>query len=531
VGRAVLCTPKKYFKRPCYGRWFDLQSACFLIFQEASYYLFGLRVQRRFTGEQTMTKARTLLAEYVSNGSDAAFRELVGRYVGLVYSTALRRVGGDRHLAEDIAQTVFVDLARKARSFSEEVMLGGWLHRHTCHVADTVLRGERRRQLRERQSMDVNSPQESSESALVRIAPVLDEAIGLLGEEDRHAILLRFFEQRDFRAVGEAMGTREDAARMRVGRALDKLHALLVRRGVSISLTGLGAVLVTETIAAAPAGLAASIATAALAGGTAAGVTSGTLFKLMLMTKIKAAVVSAVVVAGLATPLVMSYNSQAKLRSENQSLRDQIAQLGQVASENEQLSNRVKEAEASRVGAASRELLKLRGEVGALKRQLAESAKAQAQWAQQVAQTNQPATAEDEEKQKAIMRQQFIARMGYARNWILAFHMYAEKNEGRFPADFGPAASLLSDNAKDETLLATNQFEILYHGSIKALTDPANVIVLRENQSTASPSGGWVRTYGFADGHSEVHKSDDGNFQTWEAQRLVALPGDGQTGQ
>jgi RNA polymerase sigma factor (sigma-70 family) len=507
--------------------------ACRHFLQKVSFYLFGLIVRRRFTSEHAMTKAQTLLADYVSNGSDAAFRELVSRYIDLVYSTALRRVGGNCHLAEDIAQTVFVDLARKASSLSKEVMLGGWLHQHTCHVAATIIRGERRRQVRERQSMDLNSSQEPGESALVRLAPVLDEAIGLLGEEDRHAILLRFFEQRDFRSVGEAMGTKEDAARMRVGRALDKLHALLVRRGISISITGLGAVLATETIAAAPVGLAASIATAALAGGVAAGVASGTgtLFKLMIMTKLKVGILSAVIVAGLATPLVITYHSQARLRLENQSLRDQIARLGQVDAENERLSNLVRQAEISRASAVPSELLKLRGEVGVLKRQLAENANAQAQLARQAAQTNQPTTPEDEEKQNALMKQQFIARMGYAKNWIMAFYSYAEKNQGRYPADFGQAASFLADNAKDETLLATNQFDILYRGSSKALTDPANVIVLRENQSTPSPSGGWVRTYGFADGHAEVHKSDDGNFQAWEAQHIVASPSAGQPGQ
>lgn len=478
-----------------------------------------------------MTSPQRLLAEYVTNGSDAAFRELVNRYVDLVYSTALRRVAGDSHLAEDIAQTVFVDLARKARSLSADVMLGGWLHRHTCHVADTTLRGERRRQVRERQSMDVNPPRESSESAPAGLAPVLDEAIGLLCEEDRQAILLRFFEQQDFRSVGEAMGTREDAARMRVTRALDKLHALLVRRGVSISITGLGAALATGTVASAPAGLAASIASVALAGGVATGAASGTLTKLLFMTKLKIGIAGAVIVAGLGAPLLMSHHSQAMLRMENQSLRDQLARFGQIVAENERLSNLVMEAESVRTkaNAIPSELLKLRGEVGLLKRQLAEDAQAKAQLARQSAQTNQASSTEEEEKQKAIMKQQVIAKMGYAKNWIMAFYLYAEKNQGRYPADFSQASTMLPDNAKDETLLATNQFDILYHGSSAALRDPANTIVLRESQSFASPSGGWLRTYGFADGHTEVHKVDDGNFQPWESQHMAASPG-GQTG-
>jgi len=79
-----------------------------------------------------MTDAQRLLADYVTNGSEAAFRELITRYLDLVYSTAVRLVSGDTHRAQDVAQTVFIDLARKAPSLPNDVMLGGWLHRHTA---------------------------------------------------------------------------------------------------------------------------------------------------------------------------------------------------------------------------------------------------------------------------------------------------------------------------------------------------------------------------------------------------------------
>src|SRR5215210_1487222 len=100
-----------------------------------------------------MTETQQFLADYVKNGSEPAFRELVTRYVDLVYSAAVRLVNNDTHLAEDVTQTVFADLARMARTLSPEVMLGGWLHRHTCFVASKTLRGERRRRERERQAV------------------------------------------------------------------------------------------------------------------------------------------------------------------------------------------------------------------------------------------------------------------------------------------------------------------------------------------------------------------------------------------
>ena len=141
-----------------------------------------------------MTDSQTLLAEHVRTGSETAFRDLVARYVDLVYSTALRLVEGDTHRAEDVAQVVFVDLARAARTLSGEVMLGGWLHRHTCFVAAKTMRGERRHQSRERQAVEMNALQDNPGVNFSLVAPILDEAINELGEADRTAVLLRFFE-------------------------------------------------------------------------------------------------------------------------------------------------------------------------------------------------------------------------------------------------------------------------------------------------------------------------------------------------
>src|SRR5687767_7950299 len=145
-----------------------------------------------------MTDTQQLLAQYVATGSEPAFRDLVARYVDLVYSAAVRLVNGDTHLAEDVTQTVFADLARLARTLSRETMLGGWLHRHTCFVASKTMRGERRRQERERQAVEMNALEDHSAANLASLAPILDDAVNQLGAEDRAAILLRFFEQHDF---------------------------------------------------------------------------------------------------------------------------------------------------------------------------------------------------------------------------------------------------------------------------------------------------------------------------------------------
>ena len=242
-----------------------------------------------------MTNHRTLLADYVTNGSEQAFRELVARYIDLVYSTAVRLVNGDTHRAEDVTQTVFADLARLAGMLSKDVMLGGWLHRRTWHVATTLMRNERRRQHRERQAAEMNTLQDYAGTGFEQIAPILDDAINQLGARDRMAIVLRFFEHRDLRTIGEALGSNEDTAQKRVSRAVEKLRSHFARRGIVASSTVIASVIAANAVQAAPAGLASTVAAASLAG--AAGSSSfslATLTKTILMKK-TTIIVSAVI--------------------------------------------------------------------------------------------------------------------------------------------------------------------------------------------------------------------------------------------
>lgn len=231
-----------------------------------------------------MTEIRELLRAYTQEGCEQAFEALVARNVDLVYATALRRVNGDVHKAQDVAQIVFTDLARKARSLPPDVRLSGWLHRHTCFVASTLCRSEQRRLNREKIALEMQS--NSSDDAWTQLAPVVDEAIEQLEIADRDAIVLRFFEGCDLRAVGVALGINEDTAQKRVSRALDKLRILLVQQGVVLSATALIALLTTQVLAVAPLGMAAGLATAALKATTPGG-TVGVIPNLLAVGKIK----------------------------------------------------------------------------------------------------------------------------------------------------------------------------------------------------------------------------------------------------
>src|SRR2546421_2757080 len=151
-----------------------------------------------------MTDDLQLLRRYTEERAEPAFGELVARHIDLVFSAALRVVGGDRHLAQDVTQTVFADLARKARGLSREVVLAGWLYRHACFTAAKAVRAERRRKGREKTAMEMNALQDNTETNWEQIAPGLGEAMNHLGPSDRDAIVLRFLKRQDFRAVGSA---------------------------------------------------------------------------------------------------------------------------------------------------------------------------------------------------------------------------------------------------------------------------------------------------------------------------------------
>jgi len=319
-----------------------------------------------------MTDTGELLRRYVQEGSEQAFGEVVQYHIDLVYSTAARRVGGDIFLAEDITQLVFIDLARKARSLVGSASLGGWLYRHTCFRTAEFMRSERRRQAREQTAMDMNALSDDTDSMWKQVAPFLDEAMERLNAVDRDAIVLRYFEQRDLRGVGAALGTNEDAAQKRVSRALDKLRVSLVKRGVSLSIGTLATILGSQVVTSAPLGLAASVAGAALAYSAASTGVTLTLLKLMTMTKLKVGAIGALVAAGVATTLVMQHQSLTALRGENRNLREENQRLAQLHDDNDSLSNQLAQARQSQPLSKERlaELLGLRSQVALLRDQV-----------------------------------------------------------------------------------------------------------------------------------------------------------------
>src|SRR5664279_2711808 len=192
-----------------------------------------------------------LLKQYADENSESAFAELVTRYVNLVYSAALRSVG-NAHAAQEITQAVFIILARKANKLARNAVLSGWLYQTARLTAANYLRTEIRRQNREQEAYMQAILNEPESEAWRQIAPLLDDAMGRLGEKDRNAIVLRFFENKNLSEVGVALGASEDAAKMRVNRALEKLRKFFTKRGVALSGAIIAGAVSANSVQAAP---------------------------------------------------------------------------------------------------------------------------------------------------------------------------------------------------------------------------------------------------------------------------------------
>jgi RNA polymerase sigma factor (sigma-70 family) len=312
-----------------------------------------------------------LLARYASRRAEDAFAELVRRHLSLVHSAALRQVRSPQ-LAEEIAQSVFVDLARNAGKLRPGTILTAWLYQVTRRTAIDVVRREVSRQLREQIATEMNA-MNATAADWTHIEPLLDDAMHALDETDRAAVLLRYFENKSLREVGQALGASENAAQKRLTRAVERLREFFAKRGVTVGARGLAVVISANAVQATPVGLAVTISAAAVLGETTlTTATTATVTKAIAMNATQKILIATSLAAAIGTGIYEARQAS-DLRNQVSALQQQAALTGQLTSDRDGAMRQLAalRAENESLKENSAELLKLRGEVAGLRRDAA----------------------------------------------------------------------------------------------------------------------------------------------------------------
>jgi RNA polymerase sigma factor (sigma-70 family) len=357
-----------------------------------------------------------LVRDFARDRSEAAFAELVRRHLNLVYSVAFRHTGHDGD-ARDIAQAVFIVLARKAASLRPRTVLTGWLYETTRFTSLRWLRANARRQTREQEAYMQSLNGDTSDS-WQRLAPHLESAMSQLSESDRTLLALRFYENKTGPQAATLLGIREDAAHKRTARALEKLRKFFGKRGVTLSAAAIAAAVSGNAVQSAPVGLAAVITAGALSGTavTTAALLAAT--KAIAMTTLQKTAVTAALVVTVGAG-VFEAHENSRLRAKYRTLQDQqaplAAQVQSLQHERDDATNRLADLtrELAHGKGGNLELLQLRGMAGVARRATEESEHLRHQLAQQAAEsgTNFIAGAMADSMKQA-MEQQALGRLG-----------------------------------------------------------------------------------------------------------------------
>lgn len=448
-----------------------------------------------------------LLRRYADHGSDEAFTELVHRHLNLVWAAA-RRVTGNTELARDVAQLVFTDLARKARTLPLETVIAGWLHRAACLAAAKQIRGEVRRSQREQLAMstftsDPAGPDESQAAA--ELQPVLDEALAELPATDRDAVVLRFLAGRSYAEVGASLGTGEDAAQKRVSRALEKLRESFRRRGLDVSSGLVVAALGYAGAQAAPLGLAGTVAAGALAAaGTAGGMAT---LVLLMKSKLTLGLVGG---AALVAALAWQQRNLNRLTDENSALRSQMTAAAPAPSA--AVSDKTDAETLARLREQQDELLRLRGEVAHLRRTTPPANSASST-------VSAPASKEID----ALATQMLIAQVtrdkviAAMKHLGLAARVFATDNAGRYPTTFEEMKNEmgLTPDGNLPGAVPAELFE--FFPQERDISDGhPQIILFHEKAARHLPDGTWERVYCMADGSVQRINRADGDFSEIE---------------
>lgn len=457
-----------------------------------------------------------LLNRYATSDDEAAFAELVARRLPLVLATAKRQVG-NRDLAEEVAQAVFVILARKAGRLDRNVVLSGWLYQTTRYVCQKAVRTEIRRSQREREAVQRGPLMDSSEAETNEneVVTRLDDMLGRLRDGDRSVLVLRYFEGMSLAQIGERLGTSEDAAQKRVTRALDRLRRLFGRRSITVSSGVLATVMGGQAGAAVPSGLAAGITLAAVSGIGVAPVTTNLVnatIGMMTWIKIKSlAPIGAAVALAAGVPITGMVKKQSALNAANDRLRATEMQLVGFESQEEELATlRNQVAEMERLRERANEVHKLRAQVAQLGRErdglLARLASLEARPPVLVA-----ASSVDVPIEEVDAPADRLTAMRGLKLLALSLIIYAEEHDGQFPQSMADLDT--ADFENEDGGLTLDDLVMIDYGDLSTLADRAQSVIFATKEPFETDSEGFPRWgYSFADGHAEVSRSELGEY-------------------
>lgn len=311
-----------------------------------------------------------LLHRYARENWEDAFAAVVERHLPLVYSAALRQVRSP-DLAEEVAQTVFVELARNASKLPASTILPAWLYQVARRNAIDMVRRETRRHAREQLAHELTA-MNSNSADWAEIEPLLDEAMQTLDEPDRAAVLLRYFSNKSLREVGEVFGASENAAQKRITRAVEKLNQFFQKRGVRVGAAGVVAAISANAVQAAPIALSTTITSAALTAQAAAASSILATATFTTMSVIKTTAIATAVIAAVGLG-VYEHQQASALQMQLADVKSQLQSApphAGLAAEHDKALRQLAalQAENQRLNNSIPELLRLRDEVGRLRR-------------------------------------------------------------------------------------------------------------------------------------------------------------------
>lgn len=180
-----------------------------------------------------------------------AFEELMLRYQNRLLSLLTHMVG-QRDLAEDLAQEVFLRVYRARNSYVPGAKFSTWLFTIAGNVASNALRSKaRRREVHFAPLASESAPQSLEAIALAasglmptrqldkaELCAAVQNAIGALNERQRMAVLLAKFEHFSYADIAEVMDMSPQAIKSLLSRARCNLREALqpyLDRGAKIN--------------------------------------------------------------------------------------------------------------------------------------------------------------------------------------------------------------------------------------------------------------------------------------------------------